>query len=162
MIIVTSVWQVFNILTSVQQVFGEDWRRKWKLSITFMVNKCSRKDFRRFYFNRNLKKKEKKMRFDRSLYDRTTNFRRRRHEDLQGAKIRFRGTEYKRKDATSVKFNSFHFSYLLQLETDFGLVNKHLYKRVTTSSIFGSISDWPIEPLIHRKLGEASLLHPTG
>ena len=101
------------------------------------------------------------MRFDRSLYGGTTNFGRRRHEDLQGAKIRFRGTEYKRKDATSVKFNSFHFSYLLQLKTDFGLVNKNLYKRVTTSSIFGSTSDWPIEPLIHRKLGEASLLHPT-
>ena len=161
MIIMTSVWQVFNILTSVQQVFGEDWRRKWKLSITYMVNKCSRKDFRSFHFNRNLKKKEKKMRFDRSLYGGTTNFGRRRHKDLQGAKIRFRGTEYKRKDATSVKIRSFYFSYLLQLRTDFGLVNKNLYKRVTTSSIFGSTSDWPIEPLIHRKLGEASLLHPT-
>ena len=101
------------------------------------------------------------MRFDRSLYGGTTNFGRRRHKDLQGAKIRFRGTEYKRKDATSVNFNSFYFSYLLQLETDFGLVNKHLYKRIKTSSIFGSTSDWPIEPLIHRKLGEASLLHPT-
>ena len=101
------------------------------------------------------------MRFDRSLYGGTTNFRRRRHKDLQGAKIRFRRTEYKRKDATSVKVNSFYFNYLLQLKTDFGLVNKNLYKRVTTSSIFGSTSDWPIEPLIHRKLGEASLLHPT-
>ena len=76
--------------------------------------------------------------FDRSLYGGTTNFGRRRHKDLQGAKIRFRRTEYKRKDATSVKVNSFYFNYLLQLKTDLGLVNKNLYTRVTTSSIFGS------------------------
>ena len=67
----------------------------------------------------------------------------------------------KGKTETSVKLQQFLFQLLLQLKTDKGPVNKNLDKRVTTSFIFGSTSDWPIEPIIHRKLGEASLLHPT-
>ena len=55
------------------------------------------------------------MRFDRSLYGGTTNFGRRRHEDLQGAKIRFRRTEYKRKDATSVKLQQFLFQLFVTI-----------------------------------------------
>ena len=56
------------------------------------------------------------MRFDRSLYGRTTNFGRRRHKDLQGTEIRFWTTEYKREDRTSVKLQQFLFQIFVTTE----------------------------------------------
>ena len=56
------------------------------------------------------------MRFDRSLYGRTTNFGRRRHKDLQVSEIRFWTTEYKREDRTSVKLQEFLFQLFVTIE----------------------------------------------
>ena len=56
------------------------------------------------------------MRFDRSLYGRTTNFGRRRHKDLQVSEIRFWTTEYKREDRDKCKTSTVFISAIVTTE----------------------------------------------